>query len=350
MEQVLVTRKRLACISLGLVASLWAGALMAQQVDIEDFSFNPQVIEIEAGQTVTWVNQGSTVHTSTSDDALWDSGSLSPDQQFSHTFNDPGTFPYYCQPHGSPGGGGMSGTVVVTGVVVTHLVSTNVTGPGSISPTSADVEEGETAEFTLTADFGASIESVSGCGGSLVGSIYTTGPITEDCTVAASFNLDTYTVSTSVTGPGSIDPGSAIVEHGQTTEFTLTPDENASLDEVGGCDGSLDDNIYTTGPIVGPCTVSASFSLDSHTVSTNVTGPGSIDPDSAELEHGATATFTLQPEPDAVIDSVSGCDGSLENKSYTTGPITGPCIVNAVFIIEGDPIYQDRFELEAEAP
>jgi len=245
-------------IATGLVLASLAFSLSANQVEMLDNSFSPEVIEIEPGETVTWVNQGQMSHTSTSDDGHWDSGFVQQGQEFSHTFTEAGTFPYFCQPHGAPGGIGMSGTVIVTGAP-TFTVSTDVTGPGSIQPTSAEVDEGETAEFTLTPDTGASIDEASGCDGSLDGNTYTTGPITADCTVEASFIFDTYTVDTSVTGPGSIDPESTEVEHGQTTEFTLTPDPDAAIDSTSGCDGELDDKTYTTGPITAPCTVEAEF-------------------------------------------------------------------------------------------
>jgi plastocyanin len=38
-------------------------------------------------------------HTSTSDDKVWDSGSLSPNANFSTTFSQPGTHAYQCTIH-----------------------------------------------------------------------------------------------------------------------------------------------------------------------------------------------------------------------------------------------------------
>ena len=52
------------------------------------------------------------------------------------------------------------------------------------------VTGGSTTSFTLHPDTGDIIASVTGCGGSLAGDIYTTGPIEADCTVSASFALD----------------------------------------------------------------------------------------------------------------------------------------------------------------
>jgi plastocyanin len=83
------------------------------EVEMEDFQFNPKVLVIKAGTTVKWGNRDGVVHTTTSDTGVWDSGSLSEREEFSFTFTEPGLYPYYCIPHGGPGGQGMSGTVVV---------------------------------------------------------------------------------------------------------------------------------------------------------------------------------------------------------------------------------------------
>jgi len=63
------------------------------------------------------------------------------------------------------------------------LVSTNIQGNGTVSPTSANVPQGETASFTLTAAAGANVISAEGCGGNLVANLFTTGPVNAACTV-----------------------------------------------------------------------------------------------------------------------------------------------------------------------
>jgi plastocyanin len=74
-------------------------------VAIFNFGFNPAVITITAGSTVRWTNTATlTPHTSTSDlgDAeMWNSGFLNPGDTFTHTFNTPGIYGYYCLIHGA---------------------------------------------------------------------------------------------------------------------------------------------------------------------------------------------------------------------------------------------------------
>ena len=78
-----------------------------------DNAFSPHELHIKAGQTVTWVNNGQASHTVTADDNSFDSGLFGPGTQYSHKFEKPGRYPYYCTLHGGPGGVGMAGVIVV---------------------------------------------------------------------------------------------------------------------------------------------------------------------------------------------------------------------------------------------
>jgi plastocyanin len=85
-------------------------------VSVIDNAFEPQVLRIKPGQTVTWVNNGQTAHTVTADDNAFNSGTFNSGEQYTHTFSKPGRYPYYCQLHGIPGngtGGGMVGVIIV---------------------------------------------------------------------------------------------------------------------------------------------------------------------------------------------------------------------------------------------
>ncbi len=70
--------------------------------------FEPATITISVGDTVTWRNTDNVPHTSTSEDELWDSGALGAGEEFSFTFEEAGTYAYFCEFHP-----GMEGTVVV---------------------------------------------------------------------------------------------------------------------------------------------------------------------------------------------------------------------------------------------
>ncbi|HLO60147.1 MAG TPA: cupredoxin family copper-binding protein [Bacteroidales bacterium] len=78
-------------------------------VKIQGFAFSPATISVKAGTTITWTNYDNVAHTVTSDDGLFDSGSISMNDSFSQKFDSTGTFAYHCTPHPQ-----MTASVVVT--------------------------------------------------------------------------------------------------------------------------------------------------------------------------------------------------------------------------------------------
>jgi len=80
-----------------------------------DDAFDPSDPKVPLGATVTFVNDGHNPHTVTADDGSFDSGDLTPGESFTVTLDEPGRTPFFCEYHGTPGGFGMSGTVLVGG-------------------------------------------------------------------------------------------------------------------------------------------------------------------------------------------------------------------------------------------
>ncbi len=78
----------------------------------QSLTFSPGQVTISPGTTVRWKNTTSMFHTVTPDGhSEWSSVAFTQaDETFEHTFNNPGTFPYYCEPHRAFG---MTGTIVV---------------------------------------------------------------------------------------------------------------------------------------------------------------------------------------------------------------------------------------------
>lgn len=75
-------------------------------IDIQNFAFNPSVLTVKKGETVTWVNNDSALHQIKS--VTFNSSQLSKGQTFSFTFDDTGNFDYLCSIHPS-----MSGKIIV---------------------------------------------------------------------------------------------------------------------------------------------------------------------------------------------------------------------------------------------
>ena len=68
------------------------------------------------------------------------------------------------------------------------LVSTQIGEQGSIEPTQQEVASGEVASFAIQPLLGFQVDSASGCSGSQTDEGYTTGPITEACTIEITFS------------------------------------------------------------------------------------------------------------------------------------------------------------------
>ncbi len=70
-------------------------------VRIEDFVFEPGNLVVQPGATVTWTNYDGAPHDATADDGSWKSKLLNEGESDSRTFDEEGTYRYYCSIHPS---------------------------------------------------------------------------------------------------------------------------------------------------------------------------------------------------------------------------------------------------------
>jgi plastocyanin len=80
----------------------------ASGVQIDNFSFVPKSLTVEAGTTVTWTNRDDIPHVILSTAKKFSSPVLDTGQTFSFRFQEPGSYPYFCKIHPT-----MIGTVIV---------------------------------------------------------------------------------------------------------------------------------------------------------------------------------------------------------------------------------------------
>ena len=152
------------------------------------FSFSPQIVFIQPGDTVTWTYAGGGMpHNVHADDNSYSNPLSGSPWTFSHTFPAAGTSRYYCELHGTPGGLGMAGSVVVGGRVqwtaadIPYTLnawdfSTRRSTMATDSPATPDFHRsGTTAELIagVRLPAGASITGleVAGCDNSTIDSI-----------------------------------------------------------------------------------------------------------------------------------------------------------------------------------
>lgn len=106
------------------LGSAWAAP---HTVTVSNFMFTPRSLTINAGDTVTFTNAGGSHNVLADDnsfrcahgcdgDGAGGIGNVSSGWSFTRTFNTAGTIRYFCELHGSAGGGGMAGSIIVNAV------------------------------------------------------------------------------------------------------------------------------------------------------------------------------------------------------------------------------------------
>jgi len=211
---------------------------------------------------------------------------------------------------------------------------------GSISPSGeVDVDFGSSQSFSITPDTNYHILDVVVDGAS-VGPVtsYNFSNIIEDHTVSTTFAIDQHTITASAGTHGNISLSGAVkVDHGSGKAFTITPDTNYHVSDVlvdGTSVGAV--TSYCFSEVVTDHTISATFSIDQHTVSVSAGANGSISPSgTVKVDHGSSKTFIIAPDAnyhisDVLVDGKSV--GALT--SYIFGNVLADHAISATFAID----------------
>jgi plastocyanin len=78
-------------------------------VDIQNFAFMPDRLDVHVGEVIEWTNKDFAPHTVTDDCGTSDSGLLKYLGKFRFSATTPGVFAYHCSSHPA-----MKGVIVVT--------------------------------------------------------------------------------------------------------------------------------------------------------------------------------------------------------------------------------------------
>lgn len=103
-----LVRPGLSAAALVILTALGSGVAIAadRTIEMRDFAFSPQTVEIRVGERVTWTNRDGAEHNATN--GSFDTGLLAQGESASIRFTAPGSYAFFCAPHPS-----MTGTVVV---------------------------------------------------------------------------------------------------------------------------------------------------------------------------------------------------------------------------------------------
>jgi hypothetical protein len=254
-------------------------------------------------------------------------------------------------------------TVTATFAPVSYTVTAAPTTNGTINILTPTVPHGNAASFTVTPSTGYSTATVTGtpvCG-TLVntgGVNWSTGPITSNgCEISATFSVNSYqvTVTTSggngAIGPVNGTPGTApvtqTIDFGQTASVRVEPDVgySASFDSptVGNCSftPSQTNNVWTSSPITGDCTVNVTFTRNSYTVTAQLSASSppesaKINPMSQSVLHGnnsqaisvdVNAGFTIVGTPTGCpnLQTIAPGTPGQSPAVYRVNNVTAPC-------------------------
>ena len=220
----------------------------------------------------------------------------------------PQSFSWSCV---SPNGGADASCYAIRGYTVTASAGMN----GSVSPTSQGVASGGTATFTASPNSGYSAAFTSTCDGTQTGNTFTTGPVTQNCTVTVSFNNQPVNgaCGSANSVPTAVAPSTGLCSTGSAS--SVVANTNTYTWSCNGSNGGSNQS----------CAAPRQYDVTA-TAGAN----GSISPATRTVTAGSTTTFTVTPAS-GYTASVSGCGGTLSGTTYTTGAITGTCTVTASF-------------------
>jgi hypothetical protein len=182
---------------------------------------------------------------------------------------------------------------------------------------------------------------VDGVSVGAVGS-YTFSNVLADHTIAASFAIDTYTVTASAGAHGSISPAGGVVVNATDDQgFTITADAHYHVADVlvdGVSVGAM--GSYTFTNVTAAHTIAASFAIDTYTVTASAGAHGSISPaGGVSVDYGADKTFTITADAHYHVADLL-VDGSSVGPvgSYTFTNVTAAHTIAASFAIDTNTI------------
>src|SRR5436309_3424143 len=226
-------------------------------------------------------------------------------------------------------------TIEASFAINTYSLTVNTVGQGSVTknPDQASYDHGSAVELTATPATGWHF---AGWSGAATGS---TNPVSVtmdgDKTVTATFAINTYTISASAAANGTITPSGAVsVNHGDSQSFAIAADANHHILDVkadGISQGAVASYSFTN--VTDNHTIEASFAIDTHSLTVNTVGQGSVakNPDQASYDHGSTVQLTATPATGWHFAGWSGAATGTTNPLSVT--MDGDKTVTATFAI-----------------
>ena len=254
-------------------------------------------------------------------------------------------------------GGTLNGSTYTTGPItascavtasftaLTFTVTPSAGAGGSITPsTPQTVTYNNTTSFTVTANSGYQTSSVTGCGGSLTGTTYTTGPITASCNVTASF-IQLLPVAGLSPSTLTFTAYSGTTSAAQTVTLSNTGNAPLTITSIslGGTNASsfTQTNTCSTSVAAGSnCTISVKFSpaaTGSFSATLSVIDNAAGSPHTSALSGTATLapTFTVSATPSSATVNRGGAANYSVTVTAQNGTFPNAVVLTATGIPTG---------------
>jgi uncharacterized delta-60 repeat protein len=194
-------------------------------------------------------------------------------------------------------------TIKVYFSINTYTITATAYGSGVIAPPGVTVVNyGGNQSYAITPNPGHHIDSIVVDGLNVgTASPYDFTNVIASHTIDAYFSINTYTITASASTGGVIIPsGVIVVNYGDDTTFTITPDLNYHLDSllIDGINHGADSTEYQFIDIIASHTIDAYFSINTYTLDISIVGNGSVEknPDLLIYEHGTNVELTAVPD------------------------------------------------------
>jgi hypothetical protein len=231
-------------------------------------------------------------------------------------------------------------TISATFIANNHTITVSAGANGSITPGTGSVVDGAMPVYAIAANPGYHITDVlvNGVSKGAVSS-YTFDPVHANHTISATFIADNHTITVSAGANGSITPGTMLVADGAEPVYTITANPGYHVSDVlvdGGSVGPV--SSYTFDPVHASYTISATFAINTYTITVSAGANGTITPGTGSVTYNATPTYTIAANPGCYIANVL-VDGVSKGavSSYTFDPVHANHTISATFATDSTP-------------
>lgn len=249
-------------------------------------------------------------------------------------------------------------TFQVTYSTPSFNLTASTNGHGSVNPTNTTLQCGNSITYTFTPNPGYMVEYVTDNTMDVTASVnnntYTLTNVTADHDIYVSFVQDasqTFNLTASTDGHGTITPTQATVQGGGSQVFTIVPDNGYEIDFV--TDNTMDvtanvaNNIYSLTNIGEDHTIYVAFTAsstpaDTYTLTASTDGNGTITPTNATVNAGASQSFTLTANNGfsllSLTDNGTDVTAQVANNTYTLTNIQSNHTLYATFQDDTPPV------------